>query len=154
MSVSTPAVDEEEEEPGAAETGTSSIIMRFVINSKSYTLNGTTNYMDTSPIIREGRTLLPILYVADPLGAQVTWSSIEKKVTIKKPGKTIELWINNNTAKVNGTSVMIDTGNPNVTPVIIPPGRTMLPLRFIADNLDCDVVWNPGDKSITVTYPK
>lgn len=159
LSVSTPAVVEEEEEAeeeetGAAETGTGSISMRFVINNKSYTLNGTTNYMDASPIIKEGRTLLPILYVADPLGAQVTWNSIEKKVTIFKTGKTIELWINNNTAKVNGASVMIDTGNPNVTPVIIPPGRTMLPLRFIADNLDCDVVWNAGDQSITVTYPK
>lgn len=149
LSVSTPAVEEEEEEPG-----TSSVNMVFTIGSANYQLNGTTKAMDVAPIIRQSRTLLPILYVADPLGAQVTWNSIEKKVTIKKPCKTIELWINNNIAKVNGTSVMIDTANSNVTPVIIPPGRTMLPLRFIADNLDCEVLWNPGDQSITVTYPK
>jgi titin len=110
--------------------------------------------MDAAPIIRESRTLLPIRYVADPLGAQVLWNATEGKVTIKTEAKTFELWINNNTAKINESTVKIDSKNANVTPIIIPPGRTMLPLRFIADNLDCDVIWNATDKSITVTYPK
>lgn len=110
--------------------------------------------MDVAPIIRESRTLLPIRYVADPLGANVLWNSSEGKVTVQTESKTIELWINNNTAKVNGNSVKIDPNNNAVTPIIIPPGRTMLPLRFIADNLDSNVVWNPADTSINVTYPK
>jgi hypothetical protein len=131
-----------------------SVNLLFVIGSKSYKWNGTSQAMDVAPIIRESRTLLPIRYVADPLGANVLWNSSEGKVTVQPESKTIELWINNNTAKVNGNSVKIDPNNNAVTPIIIPPGRTMLPLRFIADNLDSNVVWNPADTSINVTYPK
>jgi len=87
--------------------------------------------------------------VADPLGAQVLWNEIERKVSIKTASKTIELWIDNNTARVNGQSVMIDPDNPNVMPIVIPPGRTMLPLRFIADNLDCNVDWNDLTREVT-----
>ena len=110
--------------------------------------------MEVAPIIREGRTLLPVRYVADPLGAQVLWNEAERKVTTKTTSKTIELWINNNTATVNGTKVLIDPNNTKVMPVVIPPGRTMLPLRFIADNLDCNVEWNDANKEAIVTYPK
>ena len=149
------AVEEEEEEVEEEEPATGpSVDLRFVIDTKSYEWNGVSQQMDVAPIIMESRTLLPIRYVADPLGAQVNWNPIEGKVTIKSSSKTIELWINNNTAKVNGTNVRIDAANGNVTPVIIPPGRTMLPLRFIADNLDCNVIWNKTDRSITVSYPK
>ncbi len=126
----------------------------YKINQASYTWNGIPQAMDVAPIIRESRTLLPIRYVADPLGAQTLWNGVENKVTIMTATKTIELWVNNNTARINGAAVFIDPANPNVMPVIIPPGRTMMPLSFIANNLDCDVVWNPIDSSVTVTYPK
>lgn len=154
LSVSTLDADEEEEEEEIDDPLVDNVSLKFVIGSKSYNWNGSNQTMDVAPIIRQSRTLLPIRYVADPLGAQVLWNANEGKVTIKQGSKTIELWINNNTAKVNGTSVKIDAYNSNVTPVIIPPGRTMLPLRFIADNLDCNVLWNPADQSILVTYPE
>jgi len=32
-------------------------------------------------------------------------------------------------------------------------GRTMLPVRFVAENLGCKVDWNGATKSITITYP-
>jgi len=75
-------------------------------------------------------------------------------VSIKTASKTIELWIDNNTASVNGQKLLIDPNNPNVMPIVIPPGRTMLPLRFIADNLDCNVDWNDLTREVTVTWPK
>ena len=53
----------------------------------------------------------------------------------------LELWIGNNTAKINGIDMMIDPENPNVKPVIVPPGRTMLPLRFLGESLGCEVSW-------------
>ncbi|MGB9808516.1 MAG: stalk domain-containing protein [Caldanaerobacter sp.] len=31
-------------------------------------------------------------------------------------------------------------------------GRTMLPLRFVAENLGCDVQWDGTTKTITITY--
>jgi titin len=55
---------------------------------------------------------------------------------------------------VNGIGTPIDPQNPNVAPIIVPPGRTMLPLRFIAESLGCQVDWNQALQEVTVTYPK
>ncbi len=52
--------------------------------------------MDVAPIILEGRTLLPIRYIAGALGANVGWDEKEEKVTITFKGITIELWIGKN----------------------------------------------------------
>jgi hypothetical protein len=38
-----------------------------------------------------------------------------------------------------------------VVPEII-NSRTMLPLRFVTENLGCDVQWNGTTKTITITY--
>jgi hypothetical protein len=69
-------------------------------------------------------------------------------------GTTIEMWIGQNTAKVNGVLVAINPTNTQVMPIVVPPGRTMLPLRFIAENLKCQVDWDATQQMVTVTYPK
>lgn len=140
--------------PPSNPPSTPSTTMRFVIGESKYLWNGMTQPMDVAPIVRENRTLLPIRYVADPLGAQVLWNPIERKVSVKTANRTIELWIDNNTATINGTKLMIDPQNPKVMPIAIPPGRTMLPLRFIADNLNCNVEWKADTNEVIVTYPR
>lgn len=66
---------------------------------------------------------------------------------------TIELWIGKNVARVNGVYTLIDKDNPNVVSEII-NGRTMVPLRFVAENLGCDVGWDNATKTITITCYK
>jgi len=129
-------------------------VLIFSIDRPAYLWNGVSKDMDVTPIAREQRILLPIRYIADPLGAQTSWDSLESKVTIKTSTKIIELWLNRNIARVNGVEAMIDPSNPKVMPIAIPPGRTMMPLRFIADNLDCEVVWDNRSMSATISYPK
>lgn len=127
-------------------TGTAGhVTLRFNIgNVNSYLTTGTSGeqlkLMDIAPVIYEERTLLPIRFVVEPLGGVVTYSFEEQKVTVVKGSTTIELWIGNNMAKVNGVPTMIDPNNPNVKPIVIdPPGRTMMPLRFISEALGCNV---------------
>lgn len=128
--------------------------MRFYIGSSDYYIGDDIRSMDTVPQILENRTVLPIRYVVEPLGAAVDWNASDQKVTITMGSKTIILYINNNIASVNGAAKAIDPDNANVKPVILPPGRTMLPLRFIAEELGCKVDWNPNDQEIKITYPK
>ncbi|MEN6390100.1 MAG: stalk domain-containing protein [Syntrophomonas sp.] len=130
------------------------LVMRFYIDKYQYYVNDQEKTMDTVPIIYEDRTLLPIGYVAQYLGATVNWDSNESKVTIVLNGQTIELWIGQGYAKVNGLSTPIDPGNPAVVPIIQAPGRSMLPLSFISEALGCTVDWNPDIQEIKVTYPK
>jgi uncharacterized protein len=109
------------------------------------------NPMDTAPVLLNDRTLLPIRFVVEPMGGKVLWDQQEQKITITKGTTTIELWIGSNIAKVNGVEKIIDPDNLNVKPMIVAPGRTMLPLRFISEALGCTIYWNQVTQEITVT---
>jgi len=54
---------------------------------------------------------------------------------------------------VNGDKKQIDPENLDVFPEII-NGRTMLPLRFIAENLGCTIEWDEKSKTIAIYYVK
>ena len=123
------------------------------IGNYDFTVNGETRTLDSPPIIKNSRTLLPIRAIIEALGGTIDWNPTEKKVTVNLGSSTIELWIGKNTASVNGVDTPIDSTNSKVVPEII-NSRTMLPLRFVAESLGCDVQWEGTTKMITITYPK
>ena len=129
------------------------VIIQLYIDNTEYYVNGVLKSMDTPPIIRESRTLLPVRYVAEPLGASVTWDPEERKVTITLGSRSVELWIGQNQARVNWTYQYIDPLNHKVTPIIVDPGRTLIPVRFIAEVLGCEVFWNDTIRQVTIDYP-
>jgi titin len=131
----------------------SQTIIRLFIGNTQYYVNNAPLSMDVAPVSQSGRTFLPIKYVADPIGAGLSWDAAAKKATITLDGKVIELWVGSNTAKVNGIPTLIDPMDASVTPFSLPPGRIMLPLRFIAENLGCAVDWLGAAKEARVTYP-
>jgi hypothetical protein len=128
-------------------------VVRLIVGNTSYYVDSQQKNMDNAPIIQENRTLLPIKYIAEAMGAAVDWNNIERKVTITLEGTIVELWIGMNKAKVNGVYKPVDSSNAKVSPIIVEPGRTMLPLRFISENLGAKVDWNSAQKEVTVTYP-
>jgi hypothetical protein len=128
-------------------------VIVLTIDSTRLTVNGEARALDVAPIIREGRTLLPIRPVAEALGAVVGWDGVERKASVTLGTTSLELWIGNPTARINGRAVLIDPANTKVVPLIVPPGRTMLPLRFVGESLGCLVEWNASTRQVTVTYP-
>ncbi|WP_070104775.1 stalk domain-containing protein [Caldisericum exile] len=129
------------------------IVMILQIGNARFTVNGVAKTLDSPPIIKNSRTLLPIRAVVESLGGTIDWNGTERKVTISFKGKNIELWIGKAIAMVDGVSTQIDPDNKNVVPEII-NSRTMLPLRFVAESLGCVVQWDGTTKTITITYPK
>jgi len=127
-------------------------IIELQIGNPVFKLNNQALLLDSPPVIKNDRTLLPIRAVVEAMGGQVNWNAEERRVDIEYRGKTVTLWIGKNTAKVNGKEVMIDPSNPNVVPEII-NGRTMLPLRFVAEALGCEVKWDDATKTITILFP-
>jgi hypothetical protein len=115
------------------------------------TVNGDRVAIDVAPQIVEGRTLLPIKWVAEPLGATVSWDAGDRRVTVSLGSTTIELWIGKSQARVNGKPVAIDPQNTKVVPLIV-SGRTMLPVRFVSEQLGADVGWDGSTRTVTVTY--
>jgi len=120
-------------------------------------VNGSLQEIDpgrgTKPVIipEWSRTVVPIRAIVDALGGTISWDEIARKVTINFKGATIELWIDNPQAKVSEIGKWIDDSNHDVRP-IIRNDRTMLPLRFVAESLGCEVGWDPDTKIITITY--
>jgi len=128
------------------------ITLKLQIGNKIMYINDLSQEIDVPPTIIEGRTYLPIRWVTEPLGANLSWDQNEKKVRIELKETVIELWIGKNIARVNGIDTPIDPQNTRVVPLII-NGRTMLPVRFVAENLGCKVEWNSQTKTVTITYP-
>ena len=56
----------------------------FTINELSMTVNGAEKTLDQSPIIKNGRTLLPARAFAEEFGAAVSWDDAAKTVIITK----------------------------------------------------------------------
>ncbi|HEY3368873.1 MAG TPA: copper amine oxidase N-terminal domain-containing protein [Symbiobacteriaceae bacterium] len=60
--------------------------------------------------------------------------------TVSQPERTIVLTVGKNSALVDGQEVPLDA-----PPVIVPPGRTMVPVRFISEVMGAKVYWIGND---------
>jgi len=96
--------------------------------------------------------MLPIRFLAESIGARLNWGATTQEIFIYLQYTEITMKVGNPQAVVNGKVVYIDPGNTQVKPIIMPPGRTFLPLRFVAENLQCKVDWNSAKQEIAVTY--
>lgn len=103
------------------------------------------------PVIVQGRTMLPVRAIVEALGGTVSWDAARKAVGIVLGTKALELIIGRSLATVNGTPVAIDPADALVVPVIV-KGRTMLPVRFVAEQLGATVDWAPVTQVVTLDF--
>ena len=103
--------------------------------------------MGTAPVIVNGRTFVPIRSIIESMGGTISWNGQEQKVSISLNNNIIELTIGSLQASVNG-----DTKTLEAAPFISSTGRTMLPLRFITENLGSEVAWDGPTQTITIEY--
>jgi plastocyanin len=103
------------------------------------------------PVILEARTMLPVRAIVEALGGIVTWDAARRAVGVVLGAKTLELIIGKPLATVNGTPVAIDPANALVVPIIV-GGRTMLPVRFVAEQLGATVGWAPATQVVTLDF--
>jgi len=116
----------------------------LTIGSVVAMVNGEPVVNDVAPIIKGERTFLPIRLIAEELGATVTWNEADQSVTIVKDDMAIVIYIGQAFALVNGSPVALDE------PAFIVNGRTYLPLRFIAENLGAEVIWDGQARTVTI----
>lgn len=108
-------------------------------------INNTTIACSQEPIIQNGTTLVPLRVISENLGAEVKWDKSTKTVTVIKEDKTIVLTIGSKTATVNGEFIMLAQA-----PKVI-NNTTMLPIRFVSEQLACNVLWNSPTQTVYVT---
>ena len=100
--------------------------------------------MDVSPTILNGRVMVPMRSIFEGLGAAVEWNGYTRGITAEKEDKTITLYLNEKTAFINGVSHSLDT------PAVAVNGRTMVPVRFVAESLDCKVYWDSYHQLVSI----
>ena len=124
---------------------TQATVITLAIGNTNATVNGNTVANDTAPMIVNSRTMLPIRFVAEALGAKVGWDESAQAVTVTADNVNISLTVGQSSASVNGTSIALDA------PSFIENGRTFLPLRFVAENLGANVSWDGTTQTVTIT---
>ncbi len=111
---------------------------RVVVNGQEVT------FPDQKPIIEDGRTLVPARGVFEALGATVSWDGNTSTAVIKTDSKDIAITIGQRHIVVNAKRIPIDV------PAKIINGRTMIPLRAVAEALECEVGWDGATYTATI----
>lgn len=107
-------------------------------------------FPDAKPYIEEQswRTLVPVRFVSEALGATVTWDGKKKEVGINGMAKDIKLSVGQIEAFIGSEKIELDT-EP-----IITKKRTFVPLRFVSEALGAKVDYNGIDHIVTITTYK
>ncbi len=101
-------------------------------------------YDSVLPQIKNGTTLVPVRAVTEAFDAAVTWNGEDRTVTVKSGDTEIVLTIDSAKAIVNGEEKEL-TAAPEIV-----EGRTIVPVRFIAQALGMDVEWDDASRTIII----
>ncbi len=123
------------------------------------TVNGvtTTTYMDVAAYIKDGRTMLPIRFIAESLGYYVTFNDATRNATFSDGNKVVVINIDSDVFYVDGVKHTF-----SVKPEI-KSGRTMLPISEVGKALGLthgnkgegkNIEWDAVNRTVTVTVTK
>lgn len=123
------------------------LTIRLKIDSPLMLVNNEEKTIDengTVPVIVNSRTLLPVRAVVEEIGGSVEWNADTRTVGLQSGDNNIKLQIDSTTAYLNNEPYTLDT------PPAIIGGRTMLPIRFIAESFGLEVNWNGEEQTVTI----
>jgi hypothetical protein len=102
-------------------------------------------YFDTSPIVSNGRALIEFRTIFEALSlSNIRWDSKTNIIRGENQNIKIQLQIGSKTSYVNGKSVTLDTAPKVVN------GRTMIPLRFVAEATGATVTYAKDAEQIDI----
>lgn len=108
-------------------------------------LNEEVMVLETPPYIINGRTLVPVRFLFEPLGLEVNWDADNFIASGTRDNLDIQLPIGSTEALVNGQTVILDSA------AVIMHSRTYVPLRFVAESTGAVVGWDQTTSTITIT---
>ncbi|XEC92679.1 N-acetylmuramoyl-L-alanine amidase [Paenibacillus tarimensis] len=105
-------------------------------------LNGKSIESDVEPMLVNNYTMVPISVIAGGLGGRARWIKETRTVSVHNESMNMVLKINDSKAVVNEAEVDMDA------PATIVSGRTMVPLRFVGEQMGLDVFWDNQAKAV------
>lgn len=121
------------------------------VQTVSLVFDGKTLESDIPAFLLDSRTMVPVRVIAEQLGAAVTWKQDSQQVQIENGQTSITLTIGSASAQVNGKTVQLYNGVPATMAAHNGLTRTMVPLRFISDQLGASVAWDAENATVTLS---
>lgn len=118
--------------------------VKMYINEKYVYTKSNKLELTVAPFVSDNRTLVPLRFISEVLGASVIWNNKAKTITIKADS-TIILTVGSSKALVDGKSLTLDVPPDTIQ------GTTFVPLRFVNEMLGGKISLNSKEGSITLT---
>lgn len=98
------------------------------------------------PVIKDGRTLVPMRTIFEALGAEVQWIDENgvQSIVATTEDTTINMTINDAKFFVNGEEKELDV------PAQLINDKTLVPIRAISESLGCYVGWDETAKTVVI----
>ena len=118
-------------------------------------INGEFVETTVPPLIFNDYALVPIREVCEPMGALVNYINVSKQIFVNFEDSYLRLKIGNKIASVDEVDVKIPG---DIAPMLISingsSAKTMVPVRFMAENLGFDVDFDGENGIIKITEPQ
>lgn len=93
---------------------------------------------EVKPFVKDGRTLVPVRFIAESFGAKVDWNEKTSAINLSIGGRNVNMEVGKATMNIGGKAVSIDV------PPEITGGRTYIPLRKLAEAFGKEVFYDRG----------
>lgn len=113
----------------------------------SIVVNGTRVDSDVPPIIQNSRTLVPIRFISNALGAEVKWVQAEQTAYVMLGNNMLAFPYNQPVYYINGLAKPIDVNIQLVN------DRIMIPLRAAGESLGQEVGWDNASRTVIINTP-
>lgn len=105
-------------------------------------VNGTALVFDQPPLERDGRIFVPLRGLFERLGASVVFDA--GRIAMTAGTHTIGLHVGETTAIIDGQTQVLDA------PPVVVGGRTLVPLRFVAQALGAKVAYDGTTRIVSI----
>lgn len=100
------------------------------------------------PYIKEDRTMVPLRFLTESLGATVGYNDQTRGITVTLNDTVMELTVGEKTYLLNGEVYEMDCAAE------IMENRTFVPVRFVSEALGKAVKWLDAERMVVITDPQ
>ena len=119
-------------------------VQRAVEGKINLKLDGKYQFFYDLPQLTDGRVLLPFREIFRMFEMRITWIDENETAIAKNETNEIKITVGDTKAYVNGEEKVLDV------PAKIINGRVYVPVRFIAESLNCRVSWDNRTQTVNI----
>lgn len=113
-----------------------------VTSSAKVAVSGTTLNLERTPIVINGRIVVPVRTVFSNINADIDWNELRNRLVITNDNTTIIMYMGYINCYVNGQIKEMEA------PAVLFNGTVMVPVRFVAETFNIPIGWNESNSTV------